>query len=83
MGVLSFKYSINSSFLGNPGWSFKYLFNSVSQGYRFSYKRYAALLNASIFNDPVATTRVATGSAYNRENVFLERTRPTSNTKEN
>ena len=72
MGVLSFKYHINSSFLGYSNWSFKYLFNTVSRGYRFSYKRYAALLNARIFDDPVATTRVATGFAHYPENEFLD-----------
>ena len=58
MGELMFKYTVSPEF----GYElmFKYLY-SRSVEHSFAYQRYIALSDASVFNNPVAITKVATG----------------------
>lgn len=58
MGEISFNYNVNTEPVQEA--AFKYWF-SESIEYSFAYKRYIAFSDASIFNSPVAITKVATG----------------------
>lgn len=58
MGEISFNYGINTEPVHEV--VFKYWF-SESIEYSFAYQRYVAFSDASIFNSPVAITKVATG----------------------
>ena len=68
MGEISFSYSIKSEPLYET--SFKYWF-SESIEHTFAYQRYIAFSDASIFNSPVAITKVATG-LYQYYDLFLD-----------
>ena len=58
MGETKFNYTVNTGFKHEL--MFKYLYdNSVENS--FAYQRYIALSDASVFNNPVAITKVATG----------------------
>lgn len=58
MGELMFKYTVSPEF----GYElmFKYLYNKSIE-HSFAYQRYITLSDASVFNNPVAITKVATG----------------------
>lgn len=58
MGEISFNYQVNTEPIQEA--AFKYWF-SESIEYSFAYQRYIAFSDASIFNSPVAITKVATG----------------------
>lgn len=58
MGEISFHYNVNTEALYEA--AFKYWF-AESIEYSFAYQRYIAFSDASIFNSPVALTKVATG----------------------
>lgn len=58
MGETKFNYTVNTGFKHEL--MFKYLYdNSVENS--FAYQRYIALSDASVFNNPVAITKVAAG----------------------
>lgn len=57
MGEISFNYNVNTEPVQEA--AFKYWFESIE--YSFAYQRYIAFSDASIFNSPVAITKVATG----------------------
>lgn len=70
MGALFFNYSV----FPDPKVStkfFEYGWRHPLSEYGFSYERYAALSDASIFNTPVAVTKVATGVRL--YDLFVER----------
>lgn len=58
MGEISFKY--DTHFKPIHEFSFKYWFEKSIE-YSFAYQRYVAFSDTSIFNSPVAITKVATG----------------------
>ena len=69
MGEISFKYMRKYE----PVYEavFKYWF-ADSKEYSFAYQRYIALSDTSIFNDPVAISKVATGF-YNLHDLFVDK----------
>lgn len=69
MGELSFKYDVIPVFRHETG--FQYLYSDLIE-YSFAYQRYVALSDASIFNSPVAITKVATGLS-DLHDLFAER----------
>ena len=69
MGEISFKY--NNKHISVYESSFKYWF-AESKEYSFAYQRYIALSDTSIFNDPVAISKVATGF-YNLHDLFVDK----------
>ena len=69
MGEISFSYSVKTESQYEA--AFKYWF-SESIEYSFAYQRYIAFSDASIFNSPVAITKVATG-LYQYYDLFLDR----------
>lgn len=70
MGEISFKYKIKPE--GIQEAVFKYWF-SESIEYGFAYQRYVAFSDASIFNSPVAITKVAAGLSDLRD-LFVKQT---------
>lgn len=58
MGEISFNYNVNTEPIQEA--AFKYWFHESIE-YSFAYQRYIAFSDASIFNSPVAITKVATG----------------------
>ena len=70
MGEISFNYKADIE----PAYeaAFKYWF-SESIEYSFAYQRYIAFSDASIFNSPVAITKVASG-LFDLQELFAERT---------
>lgn len=69
MGEISFKYM--RKFEPVYETHFKYWFTN-SKEYSFAYQRYIALSDTSIFNDPVAISKVATGF-YNLHDLFVDK----------
>ena len=69
MGEISFKY--NNKHISVYESSFKYWF-AESKEYSFAYQRYIALSDTSIFNDPVAISKVATGF-YSLHDLFTDK----------
>ena len=69
MGEISFKYMRKFSPIYET--SFKYWFED-SKEYSFAYQRYIALSDTSIFNDPVAISKVATGF-YDLHDLFIDK----------
>jgi hypothetical protein len=69
MGEISFNYGVNTEPIHVA--NFKYR-PSDSIEYDFAYQRYIAFSDASIFNSPVAITKVATG-LYQYYDLFLEK----------
>lgn len=69
MGEISFKYMTKSEPIYET--SFKYWFAN-SKEYSFAYQRYIALSDTSIFNDPVAISKVATGF-YSLHDLFVDK----------
>ena len=69
MGEISFKYMRKYE----PVYEavFKYWF-ADSKEYSFAYQRYIALSDTSIFNDPVAISKVATGF-YSLHDLFTDK----------
>ena len=69
MGEISFKYMRKYE----PVYEavFKYWF-ADSKEYSFAYQRYIALSDTSIFNDPVAISKVATGF-YSLHDLFVDK----------
>ena len=74
MGEISFSYNIKTEPVYEA--MFKYWF-SKSIEYSFMYQRYIAFSDASIFNGPVAITKVAAG-LYQLYDLFIDKkTHPT------
>lgn len=69
MGEISFKYMIKTEPVYET--AFKYWFVD-SKEYSFAYQRYIALSDTSIFNDPVAISKVATGF-YSLHDLFVDK----------
>ena len=69
MGEISFKYTIKTEPVYET--AFKYWF-ADSKEYSFAYQRYIALSDTSIFNDPVAISKVATGF-YSLHDLFVDK----------
>ena len=69
MGEISFKYMIKTEPVYET--AFKYWF-ADSKEYSFAYQRYIALSDTSIFNDPVAISKVATGF-YSLHDLFVDK----------
>ena len=69
MGEISFRYMRKYE----PVYEavFKYWF-ADSKEYSFAYQRYIALSDTSIFNDPVAISKVATGF-YSLHDLFVDK----------
>ena len=69
MGEISFEYKVKHELACEA--KFRYWFEN-SKEYSFAYHRYIALSDASIFNDPVAISKVATGF-YNLYDLFADK----------
>ena len=69
MGEISFKYK--RKYDTSYETAFKYWFEK-SKEYGFAYQRYIALSDASIFNNPVAISKVATGF-YDLRDLFIDK----------
>ena len=69
MGEISFSYNINTEPVYEARFRYWFL-DSIEYG--FAYQRYVAFSDASIFNGPVAITKVATG-LYKYYDLFLDK----------
>ena len=69
MGEISFRYMRKYEPVYEA--AFKYWF-ADSKEYSFAYQRYIALSDTSIFNDPVAISKVATGF-YSLHDLFVDK----------
>lgn len=70
MGKISFSYTSSNS--NRVVKSFQYINNDIIAEYSFSYDRYATIFNTSIFNNPVAINKVATG-LYHLNYIFCNK----------
>ena len=69
MGEISFSYAIKPEFAYQAPFTYWY---AESIEYSFAYQRYIAFSDASIFDNPVAITKVATG-LFDLHDLFVDK----------